>query len=484
MVSVTCVLTVLVVAYFITTQTPKVDAIRKLKSESRMNINYIGNHRALSPVKKILTSNSQATNDGNYIITQTFGGQMTRAIKNMMLQQCWGTNLGYNHSYIVEPFSAQSNLYHSVSFWTNIKKGKLHDATRFSEYYDLRYYNLKSQMDNSIGLVSWENFLKNAPRHSVVLMVPQQRCKLYSNKKDAISMKLSSNCSFTKVFQDFVTGLKKYNFYVAKVICVHCSWLHSPLSLKELHNELYTGHNSSKVTVMINSWRNFYHTSSWLRVPEFCKLSEDPSSSTRLRPSQQIISHTQYYMKNIIRSKGVVAVMLRIERFLTQQVSGKTQRGLTSCINATLDIHDKIKKKTKDTGTFLTLDVSQFGSHVMQNSNAISKLTVNGEQSMESISTLAENTIKHIYNGKFTLKSWEHTFVEASGGITEMGYIAMLQRNIAIEADCLILMGGGSFQQVAAHQYINKHPNHSSQCLHTICVTKSFDKSFREYSVQ
>ena len=470
LVSVTCVLTTFVIAYFITSQNARVVPTKKVHQ----------NNFAVTPVP---TDDPLATYDGNYIITQTFGGQMTRAIRNMMLQQCWGTNLGHNYTYIVEPFSAASNLFHSARFWTDLEKGKLRDATRFSEYYDLKYYNLKSQMDNSIGLATWEKFLKYAPRHSVVVVAPQQSCRFPSNTRDSINTKISSTCSFTKNFQDFVTGLEKYNFYVTKVTCVHCSSLRSPLTLKELHTELYAGHNFSKVTVMINSWRNFAHTSTWLQVSEICKLSEDPASSTRLRPSQQIINHTQYYMKNIIRSQGVVAVMIRIERFLTQQVSGRIQRNLTSCLNATVVIHDKIKKKVKDTGTLLTLDVGRFGSQVMQNSNAVSKLAVHGEESIQSITFLAENTMKRIYNGKFTIKTWEDTFSEASGGITEVGYIAMLQRNIATVADCLILMGGGSYQQVAAHQYINNHPNPSRQCLHTICVTKSFDKSFREYYV-
>lgn len=491
----TVVFTILIVAYFVTSGRPKV--FPNVKPSLGQEKHYIGTQEwkrndthSRPHTKDVDQTNSfnpyvikSSSDDSNYIITQTYGGQMTRAIRNMMLQQCWGTSLGYS-SYIVEPFSADSNLYHSVSFWNNTIKGKLHTATRFSDYYDIEHYNLKSRKDKSLRLVTWENFVMKAPRTSVVFMVPEKSCSVSSKNSEAPDLKLSSNCSFTKPFQDFITGLEKYNFHVIKVVCVHCSELHRPLTLKKLHEELYTGHQFSKITVLMNTWRNFAFTSSWLQLPRFCRLNEHPATSNRLRPSLRVIKDTQYYTKNILGNKGVIAVMLRIERFLTLQVSRRIQNNLNSCINATLEIHDKIKKSRDNTerSTFLTMDVGRFGSHVMQQSNAVSRLTAHGDDSMESINSIAENTIKHIYNRRFTLKTWENTFVETSGGITEMGYISIIQRNIATEADCLILMGGGSFQQVAAYHYLKKHPDSSSRCLHTICVAQSFEKSLSDYN--
>ena len=396
----------------------------------------------------------------------------------MMVQQCWGASLGRT-TYIVEPFLSQSNLYHSSNFWTSLDKGELHEAAKFSEYYDLQYYNEKSLGDRSLSLVTWEDFLQDAPRDSVVLVIPEQSCNLGSSKHmPSGSVKLLSNCSFSKSFRDFIIGLKKYNFHVVKTMCIHCSQLDGLLDIKELSHEISRA--GKGVSLLINTGRNFAATSSWLRVPNTCAMNENPSRSTRLRPSLAVISHTQYYKKTIIRNKCIIALMLRIERFLMQQRSQRpVQNNLTSCVKDALDIHDKIREE-RDAGTFLTLDVGRFGSHVMQRSRAVSRLASSGGDTMDSITSLAKDTINHIYNGRFTLKTWEETFVEASGGITEMGYIAMLQRNIATEAYCLILMGGGSFQQVAAYQYIKNHPEPSSRCLYTVCVTQSFDKSFTD----
>ena len=106
----------------------------------------------------------------------------------------------------------------------------------------------------------------------------------------------------------------------------------------------------------------------------------------------------QYYQYNIIRSQRYVAVMLSFERFPTEQVMGRRNETLLSCKKKALEIYDKFKKESEDTGMFLTLDI---GSHVMQNFGAVSRLAARGEDSARAITYLAKKTIDHIYEGRF-----------------------------------------------------------------------------------
>ena len=466
----TCVLTLLVVTCCVVKLTQEGPAIRSLTDRSAKKL------RGSDSVSLDVLSTG-LINDSSYIITQSFGGQMTRAIRNMMVQQCWGASFGHP-SYLVEPFSSNSFLYHTSRLWSKAKRRELRNAPRFSEFYDLDHYNFQSRRQGSIELVTWEHFIKNAPRQAVALVIPQQKCNLTWKRKTS-NNRLLSNCSLSEAFQDFIVGLKTYEFHVIKVMCVDCTRLEMPLTPKELQSELYEGHSFQRVTILVNAWRNYAYTTSWLQLPKLCALCETPSMSVRLRPSMLVRRHTQYYKEAFLKHHGFVAVMIRIERFLTQQVSGRVQSNLSSCVNETLQVLDKTKTEMKNVDTFLTLDVGRFGSRVMRTSNAVSRLTSHGTDTGDTITLLAENTIKHVFNGTLSFKEWEDTFTDASHGITEMGYIAMLQRNIATEANCLILMGGGSFQQVAAYQYIQNHPN--DYCLHTICVTQSFVKLFKEY---
>ena len=54
-------------------------------------------------------------------------------------------------------------------------------------------------------------------------------------------------------------------------------------------------------------------------------------------------------------------------------------------------------------------------------------------------------------------------------------YIATLQQSIAAHSDCLILMGGGSFQQLTAVQHIHSH---GKACFHTVCMGERWEDTF------
>lgn len=169
--------------------------------------------------------------------------------------------------------------------------------------------------------------------------------------------------------------------------------------------------------------------------------------------------------------------MLRVERFLTLLLSHRSNRSVQSCLEEVVSIHDKLQS-TNEGGTFITVDIGQYGSSRMEENHYFLPNTAN---SIENITSAVESVFHHIYKGKLTLSNWEKTFTESTGGITERGYIAMLQRNLASQSDCLILMGGGSFQQVAGYQYLSEH-KHQSLCMYTVCVSNSFKQLFSKES--
>ena len=413
-----------------------------------------------------------------YVITQTYGGQMTRAIKNMMLQQCWAGTVG-NPLHIVEPFSSESNLFHSPKFWDALEHNRLHEAATFSEYYDLDYFNELSLKEKGASVVKWDNFLQNAPRTAVVVTIPPGGCKSLSNSvtnDQGIQHLSTSQCKVSRAYEEFLRGLLGLNFSFVKKLCVDCSKLQRPLTLAELENEVYGGRNVSETTVIFSGWRNFQVVGSWLQLPSYCVDAQKPDSSTRLIPSASVLNHTNYYRNNILRGKRVIAVMLRVERFLTLKRMGRSNESVESCLKKTVKLHDRLlQTQTFDnSSTFLTLDIGRFGSGIMQDPSVVAKL---GQDSLSSIGESVVQTLEHLYNGEWTMTSWEQSFVKATSGIVERGYIAMLQRSIATHSDCLILMGGGSFQQVAAYQYMKHHQGQSKPCLYSVCATESFSRS-------
>ena len=407
--------------------------------------------------------------DTGYAIALTYGGQMTRAIKNMMVHQCLAGNIS-NSLHIVEPFSRESNLFHSPEFWKALDSNQSRDAARFSDYYDLSYYNEKSAAECKAPLVTWEEFLQKAPRNAVVLKTPEQSCGRWTDASAYSTnspVRFLTECSFRSTHDSFLQGLQSYNFTFIKTICVDCKYLHRTVTVEELRDEIYGKRSVSEVTVIFGVARNFGFMSSWLQLPSWCKETQDGAS--KLVPSKSILNHAEYYRRNILQNGKLIAIMFRIERFL-EATAGES---VASCLNMSVQLHDKLKQNPSmsSSSTFLTMDVGRFGSSGMQRVNSRKGDPV-------SIHKIVEDTVSYLYNGQWTLQDWEDSFVKATGGITERGYIAMLQQAIAIHSDCLILMGGGSYQEVAAHRYVIDHPDKQEQCLHTVCMKERWNKSF------
>lgn len=419
-----------------------------------------------------------------YIITQTYNGQMTRAIRNMMGQQCWAWSLGKERGSVsvVEPFSSESKLVHFRRFWDAFEHDQLHEAVRFSEYFDIAHYNKLSVKSKNSPIALWESFLSDsqAPRYFVVVVLPSGRCTLpQSRPVNASTVKeISTSCFYSKPLSELIQGLmQRFNGSIVKKVCIDCSMLKHRLTVDELRDIIYGNGDSSQYTVVMNTWRNFAYTQNWLEVPSYCKAEESPQSSDRLVPGKSVATHSKIYKEKMIKSDRIIAMMFRIERFLTLKVLGRSNETLSSCIQKVLDIRNQLLRD-KSMATFLTLDIGRFGSKLMQKNTTVAKY---GQNSLDSINKTMHDALGSIYNGQFnSIKEWEDSFIEAADGITERGYISLIQRSIATEADCLILMGGGSYQQVAVQQYIMNHPEPSTQCIHTVCVHDSFQRLLPE----
>ena len=53
------------------------------------------------------------------------------------------------------------------------------------------------------------------------------------------------------------------------------------------------------------------------------------------------------------------------------------------------------------------------------------------------------------------------------------GYIAAFQRTLASRADCLVLVGGGYFQELALNDYKRNHPDRSTWYIYIVCAINS-----------
>ena len=397
-----------------------------------------------------------------FMITHTFGGQLTRALRNLMTQQCWARGL-ISTATLLEPFSSESLLLHTPNIWDAVRRGRVYDVARFSDFFDLRLYNRVSVAGGGVPLVMWEEFLMRAPRQVVAVITPHTSCALVVNHLQQTTV--------DEDFKDFLKGLRFLNFVVIKIVPINCyDRNRSQKFVEELSPFLLNS------TLAFSSWRNFNVVRTWLDVDAHCDVSDnDPAD--RLSPSTKMKMHMQNYRSKVLDAHTTIAIMLRVERFLTLKSSGLSEdETVDSCLDKTLSVFLGLKRLPRWTSSqpFLTLDIGRYGSGVMQNNDTVSKFN----ESLDEVTKSVTDLLVRVYGGLWeSIEQWEDSFLEATGGIRERGYVAMLQRGIAVQSDCLILMGGGSFQEVAATQYLQAHPDPAKQCLHVVCAATALTTS-------
>ena len=439
-----------------------------LQNSQESSVNFANLRSILPPyATAAATSTTSSSTKTGYILTRSFGGQLTRAVKNLMMQQCWARDLSHSAA-ILEPFSQESQLLHSPQIWEAVKRKRAKNVARFGDYFDLRLYNNASLGDGGAPLVSWEEFLLRAPREAMVVVTPPASCSLIVNRH------LQVNAD--KSLKELLFTLQRMNFKIVRIVSVNCYDRYRGGKLRKML--LANLHNT---TIVFNTWRNYNVARTWLDVSPRCNIS-DKFPAGRLKPSNMMRRHTRNYRQKILGGADkTIAIMLRVERFLILRSSQKTAETVDSCLEKTLSVYSDLKRKAgwSNSQPFLTLDIGRYGSGLMQSNETVLKMN----ESLEGVTGVVEGFLGQVYGGRWgSIEEWEDSFLEATEGFGERGYVAMLQREIAVNSDCLILMGGGSFQEVAANHYLQTHPDPAQQCLHVVCAAKTLTKTLENNS--
>ena len=91
---------------------------------------------------------------------------------------------------------------------------------------------------------------------------------------------------------------------------------------------------------------------------------------------------------------------------------------------------------------FMTIDAGRFGDP--KQSSYLTRSTA---------TAIINKLIKVTYNNSWNQTVWENTFIKATGGVSDSGYIASVQKEIVSHASAVIAAGGGSFHSSLIHQH-------------------------------
>ena len=206
-----------------------------------------------------------------------------------------------------------------------------------------------------------------------------------------------------------------------------------------------------EVTIVLNDFRGFFGL---YRLPVLsnCGIIHHNMNVT-VSPSKQILEDARKYIKLNFDNRPYVAIIARIERLVYH-----LKHNITSCSENVNIVLNEIELNRHSVERFLAMDVGKFGSNGATALNPAGKVLV-----------------KAVYGNAWSFHDWEVSFDPLGNS---SAYIANLQRTIASQADCLIMLGGGSFQKNAKLAYLRNHPDPSSQCIYRVCtdIKSSFSR--------
>ena len=395
-----------------------------------------------------------------YIISLQFSGQQGAGIQCLTSLQCLTASFDLP-VLILEPSMLESE------FVSLAPVGSQNSTVlRFGDFFDLQHFNRVSKSLGYALLGTKEEFFAAAPRE-IIFVQTTKKIRSVNRRISSSEIVWTSEsepngdkyCYQFGQLQSHLTLLKSEQFCVVRIVRV--TFVRNFFS-ENFWKIIYGDKHPQDVTVIFNKW-----STPWLipndnaEDPNKCKDVGRNSTKEQFMPSARLIVDAKHYENMYLNSQNEVALMVRFEHMLNyikqQTLSSPDSKKITvdDCVADTIRA---MKEKQISGSPMVTLDVGRFGSDSIE---------------MKIRAMLIEKSkliLTSLFNNGLSFEEWEDSFTKATGGVEHGGYIAALQRTLASRAKCLILVGGGNFQDLALKDYIKNHPNKTDQCIEFVCV--------------
>ena len=409
-----------------------------------------------------------------HILTLNYTGQQAAGIRGLFSQQCWAKDFHLPMT-IVTPFVKNSKLQHSQDVWNRHEL-----VSTFDDYYDNVHFNKETRMIGNPVLTPWKQFIETGSRNLIVVTIHNihaRGCLVYSRKEMCYRLNVSDmlryDCPMRKGTIKALEHLNKMGFQVQRKVCLDCSvGLNQRATPKEVVEHIFGEYRPQDVTVLIDQWKFS------MRMSPTC-FNKCPTDGQMLKqtikPSQTLgynaVSYVNALSNNLFPNSSpqlTVGIMIRLEWILIGSAH-KQEQVVRSCLKEILlkydSLEDSMGRKTTKKLPLLALDIGEYGSTTFENSMRIHKISKEG---FNIVSAMVEDFVSTMYQDKLTFKEWEKTYTMLNK--EDGGYIAYLQNTLVGESDCLLLMGGGHFQELAVDHYMTTHSSNKT-CIHSFCTS-------------
>ena len=327
----------------------------------------------------------------------------TCATRNLVGLQRLATSLDFG---VVEPFVIES-FFRSYRF-TDDK------ALRLSDYFDIDVWNHKvmTTIPSGTPLVRWEDFIKKAARQLIVvhiMMRSSEGTKVYVDDEVKKGTCFSAR-GFTK------STLKDFGFEIVRQVCFKFN-IRSPMPIAEFNKNILGPYKANNVSIVFT----FVPGINRARI-NILEVKYHQSFVDWLKPSKRVINDAKKYI-DMFLDANYVAVSVRafkigvsLRSYKPANIREATKIVVYKCIDEIARILSSLPGQH-----FMTVDIGTYGDP-----KALSFIS-------RDIGTQIINKMINItYHNSWHKAEWEDTFVKATDGISDSGYIASVQKENSI----------------------------------------------------
>ena len=415
---------------------------------------------------------NNTTNSSLYMAVLYYAGQQASGIQALIGLQCLASSLNLP-VVILEPvitynrFKAMPAFKLNSSGYPMVDKPSPFSVMPFSDLFDLELFN---EMSSAIGyppLAPRDYFFKTAPKNIIFVAIYQGRGSQAELTQlwplgdahiggcfNPLTSELSADFK-SQLYQIILNG-----FCVIKVIVFRTSHVTSLVFTEDqLRQSILGDHSFNSFTLVFSVWMpKFVITGSKGRE---CVFSGYRSSKEQLQPSKKVLKDAKFYEEHFLKSTGKhLTLMIRLEHIHSFLRRASNQWSVEKCLNDAASKVNELQTSMSLGNPFVTLDIGKFGSKTLRSIG-----WSNIKKGTERINDL----LSSLYDGGWDLKKWEDSFTQATGGVGDSSYIAALQRTLASKSECLILVGGGMFQELAMKKYMESRDK-ADWCIHIYCM--------------
>ena len=393
-----------------------------------------------------------------YVLSLSYKDQIASSSNRIVSLQCWAKQW---NMLVVSPFV-------NGTFFRGPLQKDLPTATtmKYGDIFNISKWNAYAKQQSLAPFIPWEDFLHSAPRNVILIQIVH---KAYVKSRCLKSIFSSNECNFLLLRDFWSRILAPHRFRILKEVCIDLNLYTEPkhyLTLQDFNAFVwgnYSEYSPNSVSLVWNEWRGIRHNRHRdardlmvcgvdINTPKCLSYTARSRKMAYklLSPNSRVFHDAEAYAsKYLNQSANYIAVMVRWER-----------AGPHLQIHSTIAEQVKYWQRQNDApGIFLATDVGKYGS----NTFGLSKLVPDTVDLIGS----TEELLKMLFGEPIRLEDYNRRFEDISNS-THPTYLAQLQRVIAAKARCLLMIGGGNFQQQAGNLYRELHANQSTQCFKTV----------------